>query len=334
MRGLLRRGRHADSIIPTRFVAVGALVVLALTGAGVAVAQGFSSERSPSTTPSTVTRAAAVILADDHQAEDQSAETKALRAEFAASRAKLLRAASEEPPTEEEVLAEHANDLGFEEGLVISTAPVAGSSMLFPLTAPITSPFGYRLHPIDGAYKLHSGTDFGAPCGTPVAATKSGVVTSAGWNDGGYGNRVVISHGVIGGSAFETTYNHLSTIAVRVGQQVNAGDGIGRVGTTGASTGCHLHFEVRVNGAYTDPMPYLDGRASVAVVVPPADAPTPSPTASPSSSSTPTSTGTPTPTSTGTPSPSTTSTPTPTTTPTATTATPTPTSTAGEGGST
>jgi murein DD-endopeptidase MepM/ murein hydrolase activator NlpD len=109
-----------------------------------------------------------------------------------------------------------------------------------------------RTHPIFGTSRMHSGTDFGAPTGSPVAASDSGRVVSAGWR-GGYGNTVVIDHG--GGMA--TLYAHLSSISVSAGQSVSRGQGVGAVGCTGYCTGPHLHFEVRVNGATRNPMNYL-----------------------------------------------------------------------------
>ncbi|WP_181273226.1 M23 family metallopeptidase [Brevibacterium oceani] len=121
---------------------------------------------------------------------------------------------------------------------------------------PITSPFGYRIHPITGAKKLHSGTDFGVPCGTPIHAAGDGVVVGAGWT-GGYGNRVVVSHGKIKGDSIASTYNHNTKVKVHAGQKVKKGDVISISGTTGASTGCHLHFEIMKNGGYVNPMPYI-----------------------------------------------------------------------------
>ncbi|GAA1851065.1 peptidoglycan DD-metalloendopeptidase family protein [Brevibacterium marinum] len=121
---------------------------------------------------------------------------------------------------------------------------------------PTTSPFGYRVHPITGAKKLHSGTDFGVPCGTPIHAAGDGVVVGAGWT-GGYGNRVVVSHGKIKGDTIASTYNHNTKVKVHPGQKVKKGDVISVSGTTGASTGCHLHFEIMKNGGYVDPMPYI-----------------------------------------------------------------------------
>ncbi len=132
-------------------------------------------------------------------------------------------------------------------------APPASSGQLQrPVDARAGSPFGYRVHPISGVRKLHAGIDFGAPTGTPIYAADDGRVLSAGVR-GGYGNATVIEHG--GGLA--TLYAHQSRFAVRAGQTVSRGEVIGYVGSTGYSTGPHLHFETRVNGTPVDPAGYL-----------------------------------------------------------------------------
>ncbi|WP_380169388.1 peptidoglycan DD-metalloendopeptidase family protein [Jannaschia sp. R86511] len=129
---------------------------------------------------------------------------------------------------------------------------VMGSGqMAVPTSGSISSPFGYRIHPVYGTSKLHKGTDFATGCGTPVVAAQDGVVESAKWN-GSYGNIVVVQHG----GSLSTAYAHLQSAAVSSGP-VSQGDVIGYVGTTGVSTGCHLHFEVRESGTPVDPMGYL-----------------------------------------------------------------------------
>ena len=117
---------------------------------------------------------------------------------------------------------------------------------------PVTSPFGMRVHPVTGVRKLHDGTDFGAPCGTPVRAAAGGVVRQVG-SVGGYGQRVVVEHDA--GEA--TLYGHLSAYDVVVGQRVRAGDLVGRVGRTGYATGCHLHLTLVEDGRPVDPLPRL-----------------------------------------------------------------------------
>lgn len=104
--------------------------------------------------------------------------------------------------------------------------------------------------------KLHTGVDFGAPQGAQVFAAREGQVVFAAMTKA-YGNRVVIDHGTIEGKRLETTYSHLSAFDVTAGQTVTAGTTIGRVGSTGLSTGPHLHFEVIYDGYYADPQPWL-----------------------------------------------------------------------------
>jgi murein DD-endopeptidase MepM/ murein hydrolase activator NlpD len=131
-----------------------------------------------------------------------------------------------------------------------------GGRLSKPIDTYITSPFGMRFHPILHYWKLHDGTDFGAGCGTPIRAAASGVVTDKYYN-GGYGNRLFVSHGVIDGSSITTVYNHLSRYRAHVGERVSRGEIIGYVGTTGYSTGCHLHFMVYQDGNLVNPMKWL-----------------------------------------------------------------------------
>ena len=116
----------------------------------------------------------------------------------------------------------------------------------------ITSKYGMRTHPITGVYKLHTGVDISAPMGANFIAANDGIVTKAGMNSA-YGNMVIIDHG----GGISTLYAHGSEILVHVGQTVKKGDAILKVGSTGYSTGPHAHFEVRINGVVTDPMPYI-----------------------------------------------------------------------------
>ena len=117
-----------------------------------------------------------------------------------------------------------------------------------------SSPFGQRVSPITGELgEMHRGQDFAIACGTSVFAAAGGTVTFAGWHPYGGGNRVVIDHG----NGLSTTYNHLTSSSVKVGQKVERGEQIALSGTTGASTGCHLHFEVMVDDDVVDPMGWL-----------------------------------------------------------------------------
>jgi murein DD-endopeptidase MepM/ murein hydrolase activator NlpD len=121
-----------------------------------------------------------------------------------------------------------------------------------------TSGFGYRRDPKTGGRRMHNGTDFAAPHGTDIFATADGVVTFAGWNSG-YGNYVEIQHEF----GIETRYGHMSRIRVKKGQRVSRGQQIGDMGSTGRSTGTHLHYEVRVNGKPVNPMNYIEAAYNV-----------------------------------------------------------------------
>jgi murein DD-endopeptidase MepM/ murein hydrolase activator NlpD len=137
-----------------------------------------------------------------------------------------------------------------------STTPRAGHGFSFPVAAHITSPFGMRFHPVLHYWKLHDGTDFGASCGTPIRAAFAGRVAERYYN-AGYGNRLMIDHGYFGGRYVTTGYNHASRYIVHVGQRVRKGQIIGYVGTTGFSTGCHLHLMVWINGRLRNPMTWF-----------------------------------------------------------------------------
>lgn len=134
---------------------------------------------------------------------------------------------------------------------------ISGGIFGAPLSSlQVTSPYGYRIHPILGRRILHSGTDLAAGCGTPVFASQSGTVAFRGW-DGTGGNSIYINHGRINGSMWQTAYRHLSAFNVSKGVSVSKGQVIGKVGSTGRSTGCHLHFEVWQNGRTINSMSVL-----------------------------------------------------------------------------
>ena len=132
----------------------------------------------------------------------------------------------------------------------------SGGTLSRPVGGPITSPYGMRRHPITGVYKLHDGTDFSAGCGTPIRAAAAGTIIEQYYN-AGYGNRVILNNGIKRGASVVTTYNHLSRYAKGRGAHVSRGEVIGYVGSTGYSTGCHLHFMVIANGRTTNPMGWL-----------------------------------------------------------------------------
>ena len=130
--------------------------------------------------------------------------------------------------------------------------PQGSGAMIWPINGPITSPFGWRTHPIFGSKRFHSGLDIGGDYGLPIHAAQSGVVSHAGWI-GGYGNTVMIDHG----GGIVTLYGHNQSLAVSVGQSVSQGQVIAYCGSTGNSTGPHCHFEVRRNGEPVSPYNYL-----------------------------------------------------------------------------
>ena len=117
-----------------------------------------------------------------------------------------------------------------------------------PVAGPITSPFGMRVHPVTGVLKLHDGADIGAACGTAIHLPWAGTVISAGY-DGGYGYRVVVEH-----SGIRTGYAHMPGIEVTAGRVLEAGAVVGHVGSTGYSTGCHLHWRAGRDGQVIDPL--------------------------------------------------------------------------------
>ena len=119
--------------------------------------------------------------------------------------------------------------------------------------AAFTSGYGVRSDPFKGSAAMHAGIDLSGPSGTAIYATADGIVSSAGWHNGGYGNLIKIDHG----RGIETRYAHLSSVGVRPGQPIKRGELIGRMGSTGRSTGSHLHYEVRVDGRAVNPVPFM-----------------------------------------------------------------------------
>jgi murein DD-endopeptidase MepM/ murein hydrolase activator NlpD len=125
-----------------------------------------------------------------------------------------------------------------------------------PTSGPVTSPYGYRTHPIYGYYGLHNGTDFGTGCSAPLYAVAGGTVLDT-YYDSVYGNRLFLSLGKVNGRSLVVIYNHLTSYKVSEGARIARGTVVGLSGSTGWSTGCHLHFTVMENGTPVDPMKYL-----------------------------------------------------------------------------
>ncbi|MFC0676105.1 peptidoglycan DD-metalloendopeptidase family protein [Brachybacterium hainanense] len=137
-----------------------------------------------------------------------------------------------------------------------SLGAVSGAGFLQPVAGRLNSNFGWRVHPIYHTRKLHKGVDFPSACGTPVRAAADGRVDRAYFNSRA-GNKVILTHGTRNGKVITTSYHHLQRYAVSSGQSVSRGQVVGYIGTTGSSTGCHLHFEVHENGTAVNPMNYL-----------------------------------------------------------------------------
>ena len=211
------------------------------------------------------TRARVVVLEQDQRAVTQDLQalvkdrqTSLDRLESARAAKKKVVAAAERDQAawnkqENRLLAESDRIAGLLRSASAAKPVKGGRGVLsWPVSGAVTSGFGYRIHPIFHVRKMHTGIDISAGMGVPIRAASAGTVVSAGWR-GGYGKCVVISHA--GGLA--TLYAHQSEILAAVGERVKRGDVIGKVGSTGYSTGPHLHFEVRVNGSPVDPLGYL-----------------------------------------------------------------------------
>jgi murein DD-endopeptidase MepM/ murein hydrolase activator NlpD len=182
------------------------------------------------------------------------AERQRVAAAKAAADAKALRDAQAAAATRPASGGGGASTPVYSGGGSTSAGAVNGNGWANPATGRITSGYGYRIHPVYGTSRLHSGTDIAGGCGIPIHAGHSGTVAYAGVY-GTYGNWVLINNG----DGVSTGYAHIVNggIRVSVGQKVNAGDVIAYVGSTGASTGCHLHYEVRINGVATNAVPYM-----------------------------------------------------------------------------
>lgn len=156
---------------------------------------------------------------------------------------------------QEDKLIEESNALSGEiRGISDGKAKYAGGKMIWPVPSSkkIDSPFGYRIHPVYKKKKMHTGVDIDAALGASIVAANSGKVIFAGWKNG-YGNTVIVDHG----GGITTLYAHCSKLLVKTGNKVEAGQTIAKAGKTGVATGTHLHFEVRENGAVTDPLNYI-----------------------------------------------------------------------------
>lgn len=201
-------------------------------------------------------------LAADEKAKVQAVADESLKRinQLSASRAsideeiKSINSRLDKLEDQEDKLLKQSNALVDQIKSLQVNGKYAGGVMKWPCpsSSKISSYYGNRLHPILKKYKMHTGIDIAANQGASIIAANSGTVIMAGWQNG-YGNTVVIDHG----GGITTLYAHCSKLLVSVGKKVKAGDTIAKVGSTGMSTGPHLHFEVRKNGATTDPIKYV-----------------------------------------------------------------------------
>lgn len=200
------------------------------------------------------------------EADAQMVQLEGLRAEQAARRDEVAAEQAEEERLVEEIrsrVSEYEAELASLQatssaiGSMLATEqegePLAESFVVVrPVPGEITSGFGERVHPILGTVRMHNGVDMHADYGTPIKAGAAGEVVWAGWREG-YGNTVIVDHG----NQYATLYAHQSVVHVALGETVSAGQTVGEVGSTGLSTGPHLHFEVRLLGVPVDPVPHL-----------------------------------------------------------------------------
>jgi len=219
----------------------------AFRAAAVAARRRYETQRAASDRIAAllVARAAQTRAASDRMAALQAAQAKGAAVERSAA---LQAARAEQAPRAAQPSASLPEPTG-------GGAPASIGTFTLPTDGALSSGFGYRDDPFGLGRRFHAGQDFSAPLGTPIVAAAAGTVAlvQTPEQSGGYGNYTCIDHG----SGLSTCYAHQSGVLVRVGQQVQQGELIGLVGSTGASTGAHLHFEVRIDGTPVDPMPYL-----------------------------------------------------------------------------
>jgi murein DD-endopeptidase MepM/ murein hydrolase activator NlpD len=204
-------------------------------------------------------KASAANVVATQKLADQADQSRAKVATLVATNARLRKVAETELAADKKAY----DRLQAEEAKL--TAKISGddsnyynpNGFIRPVNAPAGSPFGMRYHPILHYWRMHWGTDFGASCGTPIRAMANGKVVEAGPTSYGFGKWTVISYGRMYGANLSSGYAHQSKIVVHAGQSVKQGQIVGYVGTTGLSTGCHLHLQIYRNGQRVNPMRYL-----------------------------------------------------------------------------
>lgn len=203
-----------------------------------------------------------LLIAKMNEAEKLKEQAEAAKIYLAASKVRKESALAENKKDQDDLLIQiqkmeadsKALEAKIRELQKNNTSGIQGSISVWPTPGYnyITSVFGYRIHPITRKYSLHTGVDIAVPYGKKIISTGSGKVIYSGWY-GAYGNAVIIDHG----NQLSSLYGHMSSIAVKVNATVVAGQTIGYVGSTGWSTGAHLHFEVRKNGVPVNPLTYF-----------------------------------------------------------------------------
>ena len=203
--------------------------------------------------------ASAAHLAEVQQLTRDIADRKAALKKLVATNAKLKAKAQDElEQSKAQYQALEKQEARIAEKLRRSQYNIVNKGgFIKPVNAPAGSPFGMRFHPILHYWRMHWGTDFGAACGAPIRAMAKGKVVQAGWTSYGFGYFTLISYGKMYGAHLVSGYAHQSKIIVKAGQTVKQGQIVGYVGTTGLSTGCHLHLQIYRDGVRVNPMRYL-----------------------------------------------------------------------------
>ena len=253
---LRRPGRRGLSVIAVLLLAVAGTGTWLILRPGTSEAQAEPITYTVSRTTVTDTVSASGTLAAANQAE--VAQQVSLRSQAAATARKLRRAdlarlnklKRREAAIQKQILAKAMHDKGG--GYTGDT----GGLLARPVSGWVTSPYGWRRHPIYGYWGLHDGTDFHAPCGEPMHAGAAGRVISE-YYSSVWGNRLYLDVGRVNGKAMTLIYNHISSYRSHTGDQVGRGDVVAYAGTTGWSTGCHLHFTVLLDGNAVDPMQFF-----------------------------------------------------------------------------
>ncbi len=194
---------------------------------------------------------AARIAAQKLAAARRAAALKAAREKAAREQAARTQAAQRKPTS-----SSSSSSVSSGSSSSQSYSAPRSSGFVYPSQGWTSSPYGMRYDPFNGSLSFHSGQDFAASCGSPLRATRAGTVSDR-YYQSSYGNRLVIDHGLVGGSYISSAYNHAASYIVSVGQRVQQGQTIGYVGSTGRSTGCHLHFQIYENGNLANPMRFL-----------------------------------------------------------------------------